>query len=358
MVAGMSLDRFRQLFVVAGGAGFMGSHAVDYLLAHYPHCRVTCIDKLSYATKFLTANLQGALTHENFELVNLDLAGSFSDVEAVVERALLCAPFSVVLNFAAESCVDQSFTDPVYFTRNNILATQNLLEISRKFLLKYASRAGNFAFLHISTDEVYGEQGLSETVSEEVALHPSNPYAATKAACDLIIEAYVKSYRLPVTVLRSNNVYGSRQFPEKLVAVALEALKHASTIGLSLDQRIPIHGDGSNTRRYIHVKDFSRAVDILLRRIQRGESFGGEIFNVGTNDEVDNLSMVKSICSNYMRIKHGVQDVDFSQFIRYTEDRQYNDARYATDFSKLASLGWSQEVDLNEGLTDLIENDY
>lgn len=347
------------LFVVAGGAGFMGSHMVDFLLRTYPDCQVTCIDKLTYATKFLTANLQNAMKAQNFRFVQLDVAESSLELHSVVAEALAAAPFSAVLNFAAESCVDLSFADPLHFTRNNILATQNLLECAREFLRANPLRQLSFAFLHISTDEVYGEQGAAEKVDEQARLHPSNPYAATKAACDLIIGSYVMSFQLPVTLVRSNNVYGLRQYPEKLVSVALEALKHASPQkGLPEAERIPIHGTGRNTRRYIHVFDFVKGVDILLQRCWHGEATAGEIYNVGTDDEVDNISMVKSICSNYMRIKHGVEDVDYDRLIRFTDDRNYNDARYATDFSKLESLGWKQEVDLDRGLTELITNDY
>lgn len=352
---------FKEKILVTGGAGFMGSHMIDYLLCHYPECTVVCIDKLTYACHYLMGNLSRAKNHPNFEFVHLDLAADYKELEELIVFSSRNGPITTVLNFAAETSVDQSFEDPRYFTRNNIMATQNLLECCRLLLRRNPLLRPKFNFVHISTDEVYGEQQATQSVDEDAKLLPSNPYSATKAACDLIIRSYVQSFKLPVTTIRPNNVYGPRQYPEKIVAVTLAALKHAKpNEELSEEYKIPMHGAGQNTRRYLHVTDFVKAVDIVWKRARKKrmlnpQSIAGEVFNVGTEDEITNLDFVKMICDIYMDEKFGVS-AELLHLIRFTKDRDFNDARYATDLTKITGIGWKQQVLLEEGIRELVKN--
>ncbi|KAM9939491.1 hypothetical protein OXX80_001016 [Metschnikowia pulcherrima] len=345
----------RSHFIVTGGAGFIGSHMVDFLLDSYPASTVTCLDKLSYATHNSLHNLQSAQNHNNFRFEKIDLAESHEDIRVILRRKIDEYDAITIFNFAAESCVDQSFDNPIFFTKNNILATQNVLEAARIIIHENPSYASRIQVVHISTDEVYGEQGIDEEVDETSPLHPSNPYAATKAACDLIIEAYVKSYKLNVAIVRGNNVYGPRQFPEKLIATTLEKLKYAKPdSGIEADQRIIIHGDGSHRRRYLHVRDFVRAVDFVSRN-SRKSHHSGEVYNVGTNDECTNKALVEMICRNFMKIVHGADIQDFFKFYYFGKNRLYNDSRYSIDTGKMLDLGWSAEVSLADGITELIK---
>ncbi|KAJ9097098.1 hypothetical protein QFC19_006873 [Naganishia cerealis] len=343
--------------LVTGGAGFIGSHTLDYLVQKYPDCKFTCVDKLSYATNYLENNLRKVSGCDNFTFIKLDLAEEHQRLDELINHS--ANNFTTIINFAAESCVDKSFNDPLYFTKNNVLATQNLLECCRTLLNSKPNLRRNFKFIHISTDEVYGEQKEGEIIDEDGPLHPTNPYAASKAACDLIIEAYKHSYKIPITLIRSNNVYGPRQFPEKIIPACLKALQKASPTGIAEKERIPIHGNGRHTRRYLHVLDFAKAVDHIwnwLKNTSESSSdFLGETFNVGTDDEVDNLSMVKLICTIFMRKKFGVESLDASSFIRHTKDRNYNDFRYSIDFTKIKKVGWKQEISLEQGIEELVK---
>lgn len=348
----------KERILVTGGAGFMGSHMIDYLLCHYPDCTVVCIDKLSYACYHLMGNLEKARNHPNFKFLNLDLASDYCELKEFIMGTAAEEPITTVLNFAAETSVDLSFENPRYYTQNNIMATQNMLECCRTLLWKLLL-VPKFVFIHISTDEVYGEQQDSQFVNEDARLLPSNPYSATKAACDLIVHSYVRSFKMPVILIRPNNVYGPRQYPEKIAAVTLAALKHAK-FGEELadEHKIPIHGNGQNTRRYLHVFDFVRAVDLVLKKARNAallnsESLSGEIFNVGTEDEIKNLDFVKLICDAYMKDKFGAT-ADIRRLIKFTKDRDFNDARYATNYSKIAELGWKQQVSLKSGVRELV----
>lgn len=343
--------------LVTGGAGFIGSHVLDYLVKKYPNCNFTCIDKLSYATYHLTDNMSGVMDCGNFEFVQIDISEQPQLVDDLLRRPT--KNYTTVFNLAAESCVDRSFEDPTFFTRNNLLSTQNLLESCRQLLEERPHLQQCFHFIHMSTDEVYGEQKKGEVVDEAARLVPSNPYAASKAACDLLIETYKRSYKLRITVVRSNNVYGPRQYPEKLVPRCLEALDKASLSGLLPDDKIPIHGDGSNTRRYLHVLDLAKALETLWVwtkvQAQKDPDFSGSTFNVGTNDEIANLCLVQKICLEYMHRKFEVLNINYSTLIKHSKDRNYNDCRYSIDFSRISALGWKQEMSIEQGIRELVE---
>jgi len=351
----------KERFLVTGGAGFMGSHMIDFLLESYPEATVICVDKLSYASNYLMVNLSRAKNHPNFEFIHLDMSTDYQELEDLVmgisHSGAPDEPVTTVLNFASETCVDLSFEDPCFYTRNNIMATQNLLECCRMLLRKHPLHSDDFAFIHISTDEVYGEQNHLDSANEDSRLRPSNPYSATKAACDLIIHAYWQSFKMPIIILRPNNVYGPRQYPEKLVAVTLKALLHCKpNRELPKEYRIPIHGDGHYTRRYLHVSDLVRAVDMVRNKFRKAghvKDWTGQIINIGTRDEIKNIDFVKEICDIYMKEKYGVE-ADLLKLVYFSKDRQFNDARYATDLSKINQLGWKPNIKLDAGIRDLV----
>lgn len=324
---------FEKQVIVTGGAGFIGSHLLTTLVAEYPNHNFICLDKLNYASKDLV-NLKHLLDTKpaNFQFIQTDLTDKDRLFSLLNDTSKSYCPITDIINLAAESCVDKSFEDPLFFTYNNILGTQNLLEYYRLF------GHDSINFIHISTDEVYGEQLPDDVVNEWDKLNPTNPYSATKAAIDMIIKSYEYSYNLPITIVRSNNVYGPNQYPEKIIPTAI--------LKLCQNKKIPIHGDGKNKRSYLYIDDFIDAIELLYTKQIPG------IFNVGCPFEIDNLSLVKLIISLYKN-EHNINPDDFIQFVK---DRNYNDSRYCIDYSNLTRLGWNPKIDLVTGLTRLLNH--
>lgn len=314
---------FQKHVLVTGGAGFIGSNLLRLFLQKYPSYCFICMDKLNYVSQNLH-NITDILKAPNFRFIQVDLA----DYDTLLAALANLPPVTDIINLAAESCVDKSFETPLYFTRNNILSTQNLLEYYRLYC------PHNINFIHVSTDEVYGEQAENNTVSENEKLNPTNPYSATKAAIDMIIKSYEYSYNLPITIIRSNNVYGPNQYPEKIIPTAIDKLRKG--------EKIPIHGNGHNKRSYLYIDDFVDAIDLLWTKNVPG------VFNVGSPFEIDNLSLVKLIVSLYNSSLKAEEVIDF------VKDRNYNDCRYCIEYSKLTKLGWSPKVDLGTGLGKLL----
>lgn len=332
----------------------MGSHMVSYLLKVYPECQVVCIDCLNYSSKHLLQNLEVCLELPRFSFVRLNLGDISRCPYETIFGNIEDSDEVTILHFAAESCVDRSFVDPIFFTQNNIFALQNVLEAYRKFLNENLNNWRRISLIHISTDEVYGEQVEDQDVDEQSSLCPTNPYAATKAACDLILNSYIKSYGLRATIVRVNNVYGPRQYPEKLISVTLEALKNVDKEGkLSEEGKIKIHGDGSNRRSYLHVSDFVRAVDVVERYTLKNNVFG-EIYNIGITEEKSNRDIVAYICSVFLCERFGINTFFESDYMTFTKDRCYNDSRYLLNLNKIHSLGWAPEVTLKQGILDLV----
>lgn len=336
----------------------MGSHMVDYLLKQYPGHHVICVDKLTYACFHLTENLASALPNPRFRLLEWDLE-DYSPLFQLLVTDWESEQVTTIVHFAAESCVDRSFTNPLHFTKNNILGLQNLLECYRLLLQERPHLRSQFKFIHISTDEVYGEQELGECATEETALNPSSPYAASKAACDMIVNAYSKSFNLPFTIIRPNNIYGPRQFPEKLVSVCLEKLRSISDANAlqhleDLD-KIPLHGLGEYRRMYVHIADFIRAVDIVLKSLDYAKHRPLlSVYNVGSEDEIRNILFVHMIIDIYWNAKFGEVPSDYSRLVTFVKDRNYNDKRYSVDSSKIKELGWKQQISLQTGIADLV----
>ena len=302
---------------VSGGAGFIGSNFVHYMMENHPDYRIVCIDKLTYAGNL--KNLESVLNKANFRFVKGDIC----------DRDLVYKIFEeekpdVVVNFAAESHVDRSIESPDIFLMTNILGTQVLLDASRKYNVK--------RFHQISTDEVCGDLPLDRLdlkFTENSPLRPSSPYSASKASADLLVLAYHRTYGLPVTISRCSNNYGPYQFPEKLIPLMIINAIH--------DRPLPVYGDGRNVRDWIHVEDHCEAVDLI---IHRGKV--GEIYNIGGDSERANIEVVKMILRELGKPE---------SLIKFVKDRPGHDRRYALDITKMKEeFGWLPKFSFEEGL--------
>ena len=305
--------------LVTGGAGFIGSHFVEYIIDKYPDYEVINLDALTYAGSL--DNLKNVMGNPRHEFVH----GGIEDSQ-LVDR--LVPKVEAIINFAAESHVDRSITGAAVFIQTNVLGTQVLLEAARQHKTRL--------FYQISTDEVYGPSELDtrEKFAEDGLLNPSSPYAASKAAADLLVLSYFRTHNLPVVISRCTNNYGSRQNPEKLLpTVILNALQNKA---------IPIYGDGLYKRDWIHVKDHCRAADLILHRGRPGE-----IYNVAANNEWANIDIVRKILQILGKSE---------ELIQFVTDRPGHDRRYAINATKIRKeLGWSPEMPWEKGLRELID---
>jgi len=308
--------------VVTGGAGFIGSNFIFYMLKAHPEMRIVCVDKLTYAG--CLATLEPVMKQENFRFVRADIGDRAAmDVLFAQEKP------DAVINFAAESHVDRSIENPGVFLMTNVLGTQTLMDA--------CLACGCRRFHQVSTDEVYGDLPLERTdlrFTEESPLRPSSPYAASKAAADLLALSYCRTYGLHVTISRCTNNYGPYQFPEKLIPLmTMNAFNGAA---------LPVYGEGKNVRDWLHVQDHCRAIDRIL---ERGEA--GEIYNVGGNNEQRNIDIVRLIVCR--------TGADEKQ-IRFVSDRKGHDLRYAIDAGKLERmLGWKPRIAFEQGIADTIK---
>jgi len=329
------LERERRCtLLITGGCGFIGSNFIRHILDAYPDWTVINLDKLTYAGN--PANLADVEAHPNYRFVQGDVA------DRVLVGALFAGEHvkdltpSVVVNFAAESHVDRSILDSAPFIETNVKGTQVLLDAARAHWSP--DRDPRHRFLQISTDEVYGsiEEGAC---NEDAPLRPNSPYAASKAAADLLCRAYRETYDLPVIVTRACNNYGPFQFPEKLIPL----MTHRALSGESL----PVYGDGTNVREWLHVEDHCRALEAVL---QRGEP--GEVYNVGSGEELTNLALVERLCD---LLKARPETQGLRPTIEFVKDRLGHDRRYALDASKLAAeLAWEPRWTLEAGLAETI----
>lgn len=297
--------------LVTGGAGFIGSNFVHYILKYCPSDELLVLDKLTYAGNL--RNLGEALQDSRCHFVRADLCSS--------ELADLARNCDAAIHFAAESHVDRSIEDAIPFVRTNVEGTWRMVEACRA--------AGISRFLHVSTDEVYGSLGRHGRFTESSPLCPTSPYAASKAASDLLVLSAVKTYSFPAIVTRCTNNYGPFQFPEKFIPLMI-------TQAMS-KQHLPIYGDGRNVREWIHVEDHCRALDLVLRQGKIGE-----IYNIGSGCELENVAVAKKILRFLNRPE---------SLLRFVSDRPAHDHRYALDCQKLKDeLGWAPHWDFDEGL--------
>jgi len=303
--------------IVTGGAGFIGGNFVYYELKHNPEDKIICLDKLTYAGNLETlADAQG---NPNFKFVRADIA----DRDAVYKLFEDEKP-DVVVNFAAESHVDRSIEDPELFLRTNIIGTSVLLDACRKYGIK--------RFHQVSTDEVYGDLPLDRPdlfFTETTNLHTSSPYSASKAAADLLVQAYQRTYQIPATISRCSNNYGPYHFPEKLIPLMIINALH--------DKKLPVYGKGLNVRDWLYVEDHCAAIDLIIRR-----GTVGEVYNIGGHNERANIDVVKTI----LRILGKGEDL-----IEFVTDRKGHDQRYAIDPTKITNeLGWTPQTKFDDGI--------
>ena len=308
--------------LVTGGAGFIGSNFIFYMMKTHSQYRIVCIDKLTYAGNLAT--LAPVLDRENFRFVRADIC----DREAVFRLFEEERP-AVVVNFAAESHVDRSIEDPGVFLKTNILGTQTLMDACREY--------GVERFHQVSTDEVYGDLPLDRPdlfFTEQTPIHASSPYSASKASADLLVQAYCRTFGLPATISHCSNNYGPYQFPEKLIPLMI-----ANALA---DKPLPVYGKGENVRDWLYVEDHCKAIDRIL---QNGRV--GEVYNIGGHNEMRNIDIVKLIC----------KAVDKPEsLIAFVTDRKGHDLRYAIDPTKMGQeLGWQPETMFNEGIHKTIQ---
>lgn len=308
--------------IVTGGAGFIGSNFIAYMMETHTDYRLCCVDKLTYAGHL--SSLQPVSGNPNFRFVQADIC----DKDAV-DRIFAEERPDMVVNFAAESNVDRSIENPQPFLETNVLGVGVLLDACRKY------ETGRFH--QVSTDEVYGDTALDDVetfFAEESPVRPSSPYASTKAGADLLTMAYYKTYGLPVTISRCSNNYGPNQFPEKLIPLTI--------ISCLRNKPLPVYGNGQNIRDWLYVRDHCKAIDLILHKGRNGE-----VYNVGAHNEVRNITIVKFICKELGKSE---------SLITYVPDRQGHDRRYAVDFTKIQrELGWQPGTNFQEGLVKTIQ---
>jgi len=305
--------------LVTGGAGFIGSNFVRYMVNKYPEYTIVNLDLLTYAGNL--ENLKDIEKAPNYKFVRGDIADrDFVDGLFKEEK------FDYVLNFAAESHVDRSITDPGIFVQTNIQGTLALLDAAKTY--------GVSKYLQVSTDEVYGTLGETGYFTEETPLAANSPYSASKAGADLLVRAYNETFGLPVNITRCSNNYGPFHFPEKLIPLMI--------INALNDKELPIYGDGLNIRDWLHVEDHCQAIDLVLHKGR-----DGEVYNVGGNNERTNIEIVKTI------LKHLGKPESLMKFVK---DRPGHDRRYAIDATKLRTeLGWTPKYNFDTGIEQTIK---
>ena len=313
--------------LVTGGCGFIGSNFINYVIKKYPTYKIINIDAMYYC-----ANLDNINTDTQNSINYKFIEGNINDLN-LIKYILKTENISHIIHFAAQSHVDNSFGgSSIQYTEDNIKGTHSLLEAVRQTNL-------NILFLHFSTDEVYGESELNEDPKNEMSLLcPTNPYAASKAAAEMLVNSYIHSFGMKAIITRGNNVYGSNQYPEKLIPKFIELIKN--------NNKCTIHGDGSSLRSFIHVYDVCTAVDIILHQGKISQ-----IYNIGSDKhhEKSVLEVTKIL------VKLIKNDDNYMSHIEYVKDRPFNDKRYFINNTKLKELGWSQQIDFMKGIKKVIE---
>mgnify|MGYP004515140531 FL=1 len=307
--------------IVTGGAGFIGSNFIFYMLKKYPEYRIICLDKLTYAGNLST--LKSVMDNPNFRFVKDDIC----DREAVYKLFEEEKP-DIVVNFAAESHVDRSIENPGVFLETNIMGTATLMDACRKY--------GIERYHQVSTDEVYGDLPLDRPdlfFTEETPIHTSSPYSASKASADLLVQAYGRTYGLPITISRCSNNYGPYHFPEKLIPLMI--------VNALADKPLPVYGKGLNVRDWLYVEDNCKAIDLIIHKGRVGE-----VYNIGGHNEKTNIYIVKKLLELLGKPE---------SLITYVTDRKGHDLRYAIDPTKIhTELGWLPETKFDDGIAKTV----
>ncbi|MGG3942670.1 dTDP-glucose 4,6-dehydratase [Peribacillus psychrosaccharolyticus] len=310
----------KKKILITGGAGFIGGNFVHYILNKYPEYEVVNLDALTYAGE-LTKH-QEVENLPNYHFTHIDITDKEQLSNLCIEKE-----FDYVIHFAAESHVDRSIANPEQFILTNVLGTQNLLQAAKQTKIS--------KFIHISTDEVYGELDFDKTnfFTETTPLQPNSPYSASKASSDLLVRAYAETYQLPVNITRCSNNYGPFQFPEKLIPLTISKILN--------DKKVPIYGNGQNIRDWLHVYDHCTAIDAILHK-----GINGEVYNIGGHNEKTNLDVVRTIIHTIGKSE---------KLIEHVEDRLGHDKRYAIDPTKLEQLGWKPTYTFETGIRQTID---
>jgi dTDP-glucose 4,6-dehydratase len=314
--------------LITGGCGFIGSNYINYIFNKYDDYNIINIDAMYYCASENNINEEVRIS-ERYKLIKGNLC-SYDLVYHIVNDYKI----DYIIHFAAQSHVQNSFEDALQYTKDNIVGTHNLLEVVRKYgkIIK---------FIHVSTDEVYGESMIEQNENkktEESILCPTNPYAATKASAELIAQSYYYSFNIPIIITRGNNVYGPNQYPEKIIPKFIKLLRE--------NNKVTIQGDGSNVRAFIHVDDVVNAFDIILDK-----GIIGEIYNIGSDDNEEYT--VKNVAE--ILIKKIKNTENYGDHIEYITDRPFNDKRYYISNQKIKNLGWNINENFDEGIDRLVK---
>ena len=317
--------------LITGGAGFIGSHVIRFFLEKYPNYKIYNLDKLTYAGNL--ENLKDIEENPNYHFIKGDI------VDAVfIQDFFNTEQFDGVIHLAAESHVDRSISNPLEFVMTNVIGTVNLLNAAKANWNSFDGKR----FYHVSTDEVYGSLGQTGLFTEKTSYDPHSPYSASKASSDHFVRAYNDTYGLPVVISNCSNNYGSHQFPEKLIPLCINNIKH--------NKSLPIYGDGKYTRDWLWVYDHARAIDMVYHR-----GLDGETYNIGGFNEWQNIDLVRTLCA-LMDKKLGRAKGTNEKLITFVKDRPGHDLRYAIDANKIrAELGFEPSVNFEEGLEKTVD---
>jgi dTDP-glucose 4,6-dehydratase len=313
--------------LITGGAGFIGSHVVRLFVNKYPNYQIYNLDKLTYAGNLF--NLKDIEHKDNYHFIKADIV----DGEAM-QHLFEEHKFDSVIHLAAESHVDRSISNPMEFVMTNVIGTVNLLNAARQ---QWKNDFEGKRFYHISTDEVYGSLGETGFFYEDTAYDPHSPYSASKASSDHFVRAYHDTFNVPVVISNCSNNYGPNQFPEKLIPLFINNIRH--------NKPLPVYGKGENVRDWLYVVDHARAIDVIFHR-----GGDGETYNIGGHNEWTNIALIKVMCS-IMDEKLGRPNGTSEQLITYVKDRAGHDLRYAIDSGKLQKeLDWVPSLQFEEGI--------